>query len=722
MNCKASGKDTYITILLLVVAFLAASVICYFFEAQFPVYAGVAGLFVAAGFWTLIRQNRKKVDEKETEIRYREQLFNILAVNTNDVFLMLSAEDFTVEYVSPNIERVLGFAQEAVKENVKILDRAAYSNGRKIDFDSLKQVASDTPLVLEAERIHNKSGEQRWFLETVYRERINASDKFIVVLSDRTQERKSRKALEEALNIARVANESKSIFLSNMSHDIRTPMNAIVGLSTLLQRDAENPDKVREHIKKITASSRHLLGLINDILDMSKIQNGKTTLSVAEINLADLIDELGIIIRPQAKAKQQSFEISVCDIQSEHLMGDKLRINQVLLNILSNAVKYTPEGGSVELAIQQLPQKTRNYAHFQFIVKDNGIGMSEDYLNRIFEPFSRVEDNADDMLRGAGLGMAITKNLVDLMGGTIAVESAPGKGSTFTVNLELRIKEPNADADFLKKHGVTHVLIMGEEEGSCANLAASIEGAGASAEYITDDHNAAGMIRNAHENGCNFDLVLLEKKTPGGEELETVKTIREILPGGTAVVLLSDCDWSEIEEEASEAGINAFLSEPFFLSNFKKCVEEIRSRDREQDITVKGGALKGKHFLLAEDNELNSEVLSELLDMSGATCDIVSNGLSAFEKFENSEAGRYDMILMDVRMPVMNGYEATRAIRNCSHPHAKTIPIIAMTANAFAEDVRDALDAGMDAHIAKPVDMGRLEIEAAEIFARGVIH
>lgn len=720
MNDKASGKDTYIFILLLLAAFLAASGVCYFFKAQFFVYAAVAGLFVVAEFWILIRQNRKKVKEKETEIRYREQLFNILAVNTNDVFLMLSAEDYSVEYVSPNIERVLGFTQDAVKEDVRVLGRAAYSNGRKMDFDVMDRVESDKPLVLEAERIHNQSGEQRWFLETVYRERINDSYKFIVVLSDRTQERRSRKALEEALNSARVANESKSIFLSNMSHDIRTPMNAIVGLSTLLQRDAGNPEKVREHTKKITTSSRNLLGLINDILEMSKIENGKTTLNVMEINLAEMIDELGIIIRPQAKAKQQKFEISVYDICSEYLLGDKLRINQVLINILSNAVKYTPVGGSVEMEVRQLSQKTRNYARFQFVVKDSGVGMQADYLERIFDPFTRDENSTENMAQGTSLGMAIARNLVDLMGGTIDVESVPGQGSTFTVNLELRIKEQTADADFWKRNGVTHVLITGEEEESCTGLTGAMEGTGVAAEYASGTDNAVAMIQNAHESGRDFDLVLLERRTDCG--LETAKALRQVLPTNTPMILLSACDWNGTEEEAAAAGIKGFLSRPFFLSNFRRVVEELRNTEDKQDIAAKEGALKGKHFLVAEDNELNSEILSELLDMSEATCDIAANGLSAFEMFENSGAGKYDMILMDVRMPVMNGYEATRAIRNCSHPHAKTIPIIAMTANAFAEDVRDALDAGMDAHIAKPVDMGRLEMEAAEIFARGVIH
>ncbi len=397
---------------------------------------------------------------------------------------------------------------------------------------------------------------------------------------------RSKETAEEAFRIAEEANRAKSSFLSNMSHDIRTPMNAIVGFATLLARDADNPGRVMEYTKKITASSQHLLGLINDILDISKIEAGKTTLNLSDENVVELIENIDSIIRPQMKAKGHTFDVYSKELNHEHVVMDKLRLNQILLNLLSNAVKYTPDGGMVTLTVQELPQLTKQLARFRFIVADNGYGMSEEYQQKIFQAFTREEDSVTNKIQGTGLGMAITKNLLDLMGGTISLESEKGKGSTFTVNLELQVSERALD------------------QGT------------------------------------------LSQKAGAGEPKEPVR------------------------EES---------------------------------------ALQGMHILVAEDNEINSEILQELLHMSGATCDICENGRLVVDAFEKSDAGQYQVILMDVQMPVMNGYEATAAIRESIHPLATRIPIIAMTANAFAEDVRDALEAGMNGHVAKPIDMTVLE-------------
>ncbi len=395
---------------------------------------------------------------------------------------------------------------------------------------------------------------------------------------------RSKETAEQAFQIAEEANKAKSSFLSNMSHDIRTPMNAIVGFSALLARDADNADKVREYTRKITSSSQHLLGLINDILDISKIEAGKTTLNLSNESMVDLIDNIDSIIRPQMKAKGHTFEIHNEGLEHVQVVMDKLRLNQILLNLLSNAVKYTPDGGHVTLTVQELPQFTKQLAHFRIIVADDGYGMSEEYVEKIFQAFTREEDSVTNKIQGTGLGMAITKNLLDLMGGKISVESEKGKGSTFTVDLELQIGEQKADS----------VHVHGQDSGTEAD---------------------------------------------GGEQ----------------------------------------------------------------------GVLHGMHILVAEDNEINAEILGELLDMEGATCDICENGRLVVDTFEKSVPGRYQIVLMDVQMPVMNGYDATRAIRDSGHPLALSIPIIAMTANAFAEDIRDALEAGMNAHVAKPVDMTVLE-------------
>lgn len=687
-------------------------------SSQMFVFTILIAIFIFGVFMLVLRQHRKNVMEKELEIQYREQLFSILANNTEDVFIMFTTSDKKVEYISPNVERVLGILPDEVKADLFVLDENSSDAGRR-DFKEISSLEPGSSLTIERERIHKKTGERRWFMETAYRVSIDDADKIIVLLSDRTAEKQKKEALEQALEIAEVANQSKSTFLSNMSHDIRTPMNAIVGLCTLLQRDADNPERVREHTKKITASSRHLLGLINDVLDMSKIESGKTTLNITEINLAEIVDELGTIIRPQAKAKHQTFEISVFDVKTEHLQGDPLRINQILINILSNAVKYTQVGGHVEMVIRQMPQMAKNYANLRFIIKDDGIGMSPKYIETIFHPFTREINSITNKVQGTGLGMAITKNLVDLMGGTISVESAPGKGSTFTVDLELRIQEKEIDQDFWKKHGVTHALIVDDETEVCTSIITAMAGTGVAMQFALDGHSAVQIVDREHRDGRDFDLVLIDWKMPGMDGIETARRIREIIPEDVPIMILTAYDWGEIEEEAIAAGINGFLPKPFFLSNFKQTIEKLKLRIGEgADLKEQASVLAGKHILAAEDNELNSEILAELLGMIGATCDLTENGQQALECFEKSVPGQYDLILLDIQMPVMNGYEAARAIRASKHPLAKSIPIIAMTANAFAEDIKNALDAGMDAHVAKPVDIERIEAVFKDILAK----
>lgn len=524
---------------------------------------------------------------------------------------------------------------------------------------------------------------------------------------------KAYQSAEKERHTAERASRAKSEFLSNMSHDIRTPMNAIVGFSTLLQRDAHDPDRVYEYTRKISSSSQHLLGLINDVLDMSKIESGKTTLNISEISLAEVVDELGAMMQVQAKAKHQDFRIYVYDVCNEEILGDRLRINQILINILSNAVKYTPDGGKIEMSVRQLPQHTKNYARFRFVIKDNGIGMSEEYLETIFQPFSRESSKKTAGIQGTGLGMAITKNLIDLMGGTISVESELDHGSTFTLVLELRIKEQNVDPEFWIKHGVTHLLVVDDEEEICLGVQKTMTGTGVNIQYALGGQEAVAMAEGAEADGRGFDLVIIDWQMPDISGIETARRIRKIVPSNVPIMILTAYDISSIEEEGTKAGVDGFLQKPFFLSNFKMIVDSMKGTGEEaqskfgpddEEIT-----LEGMHILAAEDIELNAEILMELLKIAGATCEWAGNGQEALEMFEQSEPGHYDLILMDVQMPVMNGYDATRAIRGCSHPQAETVPIIAMTANTFSEDVKDALDAGMNAHVGKPVDMNLLK-------------
>ena len=517
----------------------------------------------------------------------------------------------------------------------------------------------------------------------------------------------SKESAEQAFQIAEEANRAKSSFLSNMSHDIRTPMNAIVGFAALLARDADNPDKVLEYTKKITASSQHLLGLINDILDISKIEAGKTTLNLTGENMVDLIESIDSIIRPQMRAKGHQFEVYTRGLNHEQVVMDKLRLNQILLNLLSNAVKYTPDGGRVTFTVQELPQHAKQLAHFRFTVADNGYGMSEEYQKKLFQAFTREEDSVTNKIQGTGLGMAITKNLLDLMGGAIAVDSKKGRGTTFTVDLELQISGDSIDQDFWKKHNITRLLTVDDEEVICQNIQLAMEGTGVSVDYTLSGAAAVELVKQSELEGRLYNIVLLDWKMPGMDGVETARRIREAVPKDIPVLVLTSYDWPEIEEEARAAGVDAFLSKPFFLSSLRQKMDSLLSRQQEepQQEQAEHGVLQGLHILVAEDNEINAEILSELLDMAGCTCQVCENGQMAVEAFAQSAPGEYQLILMDVQMPVMNGYDATRAIRKLDHSMARTVPIVAMTANAFAEDIRDALESGMNAHVAKPIDM-----------------
>ena len=514
--------------------------------------------------------------------------------------------------------------------------------------------------------------------------------------------------LAEALQAAQIASSSKTTFLSNMSHDIRTPMNAILGFTILLAKDADNPGKVREYTKKITASGQHLLSLINDVLDVSKIESGKVVLTIGEFTLNNMVSSVDAIIRPMAREKGQEFEVLVSGVKQEHLIGDETRINQILINLLSNAVKYTQEGGNIWLRIIGLGQHSSQYEHIRIEVEDNGYGMSQDYLEVIFDAFTRAENSTTNKVQGTGLGMAITKNIVELMGGTIQVSSQVDKGSLFIVELDLRIPDGKSDEQFWQENKIHRILVVDDEADMGRNIQMLMEDAGVQAELAFCGEDALCRIRSAQEMGEHYDVILLDWKMPDMDGIETARCIRKIVPDGTLILLLSAHDWDEIEEDAVGAGIQGFLTKPFFVSAFKEKIFEINTA-HDQEIqaseNAKEHSLNGVHFLVAEDNEINSEILEELLEVEGAVCHIAENGHLAVEAFKNAPPGTFDAILMDVQMPVMNGYEATLAIRSLEREDAETIPIIAMTANAFAEDVRDAKDAGMNDHIAKPIDM-----------------
>lgn len=529
------------------------------------------------------------------------------------------------------------------------------------------------------------------------------------VRKEREAEREvQNRQLAEALQAAQIASNSKTMFLSNMSHDIRTPMNAVLGFTALLAKDAGNTDKVREYTKKIMASGQHLLSLINDILDVSKIESGKVVLNFEEFTLNDLVSSVDAIIRPMAKAKDQAFHVEVTGVKHEYLMGDETRVNQILINLLSNAVKYTQERGNIWFRIIGLKQRSSQYEHIRIEVEDDGYGMTPEYLETIFDAFTRAENSTTNKVQGTGLGMAITKNIVELMGGTIEVSSEVDKGSLFGVELEFRIPEGQADKLFWKKMGITRILAVDGDEEICNDIQTLMKDTEVLVDTAFCVDDAMGLLQEDN-GGERYQAVLLDWNVVGAEGMETAEKIREIIPVTVPILFLAAYDEEGMEEMLRMANTEV-ITKPFFVSAFKEKIMELQGDAEEHGSgTVEGDNLKGLYFLAAEDNEINAEILAEILDIEGAGCEIVENGQLALERFMEAEEGRFDAILMDVQMPVMNGYDATRAIRRLERKDAGEIPIIAMTANAFAEDEKEALDAGMDVHMAKPIDIELLK-------------
>jgi signal transduction histidine kinase/CheY-like chemotaxis protein len=514
--------------------------------------------------------------------------------------------------------------------------------------------------------------------------------------------------LAEALQAARIASNSKTMFLSNMSHDIRTPMNAVLGFTTLLSMDAENPAKVREYTKKIMASGQHLLNLINDILDVSKIESGKVVLGFEEFTLNDLVSSVNAIIRPMAAAKCQDFYVDVTGVRHERLVGDEMRMNQILINLLSNAVKYTQEGGRIWFRIIGLKQRSGQYEHIRIEVEDNGYGMSQEYLKTIFDAFTRAENSTTNKVQGTGLGMAITKNIVELMGGTIEVFSQVDKGSLFRIELELRIAQDQADRQFWTANKIDRLLLADRDEEDVQNIRTLMRETGVWVDTVSDMETCISRIRESGTAGEGYQLLLVEWEMAEKEDFRQMRELRDAWPD-LPVLFLMSCDAQEAAEILPIENA-AVLNNPFFVAALKEKIVEMQGEQGypAAEEAEEYHSLTGMRFLAAEDNAINAEILTELLEIEEAACEIAENGRLAVERFTHAAEGEFDAILMDVQMPVMNGYDAARAIRSLSRPDAAEIPIIAMTANAFAEDEKAALDAGMNAHVAKPIDMKRL--------------
>ena len=537
-----------------------------------------------------------------------------------------------------------------------------------------------------------------------------------------TQRAVQQAVLAEKLQKAEAADRAKSVFLSNMSHDIRTPMNAIIGFTTLAQANLDNRERTQDYLKKIMSSSNHLLSLINDILDMSRIESGKLNIEEKECSISEIFRDMRNIIQSQMYSKQLDFFMDTIDVVDEDIYCDKLHVNQVLLNLLSNAIKFTPAGGTVALTIRQLPRAPRGYGSYEIRVKDTGIGMSEEFTKHIFEPFERERNTTASGIQGTGLGMAITKNIIDTMGGTIELVSEQGKGTEFTIHLDFRLQSEPKTVEVVQELEGMRALVVDDSFSTCDSVTKMLRQIGMRSEWVMHGKEAVLHARQAYELGDEYHAYIIDWFLPDLSGLEVVRQVRAIVGDSAPIIIVTAYDWTAFEEEARNAGATAFCNKPVFLSELRDVLLAATSRTEPELQTVSlpdlSRQLQGKRLLLAEDNELNREIAEELLSDSGFVVETAEDGTVALEKVKNSVPGYYALVLMDIQMPRMNGYDAARAIRALEDPKLAAIPIVAMTANAFDEDRKRALESGMNAHIAKPIDIKKLLEVLTEILGQ----
>ena len=656
----------------------------------------------------ILQKNRISLKRRDIEILYRDELFQKLSMNVDDVFLMLDAKTYKADYVSPNVEKLLGITVEQIQKDIGVLGKLHFEDPKK---NYLKEIQVNEQQEWDFEYVHQKTGEQRWFHIIAMGSEVNGKKKYILVMSDRTVDKKMNQALYEAVRAAETANRAKSTFLSNMSHDIRTPMNAVIGFTTLAVSNIDNKEKVRDYLGKILSSSNHLLSLINDVLDMSRIESGKIHLEETEVSLSDMLHDLKTIISGHIYAKQLELYMDAMDITDEDVYCDKTRLNQVLLNLLSNAIKFTPAGGTVSVRLKQFPGAKKGSGLYEIRVKDSGIGMSQEFVQKIFSPFERERTSTVSRTQGTGLGMAITKNIVDMMGGTIEVRTEQGKGTEFIVRLPLRIQSEQRSIEKIADLEDLKALVVDDDFNTCDSVTKMLVKVGMRSEWTLSGKEAVLRARQSMELGDAFHAYIIDWRLPDMNGIEVTRQIRS-MGDDTPIIILTAYDWSDIEVEARAAGVNAFCAKPLFMSDIREtlmaAIGQKQTGAEDRILPEAGPDFRGRCILLVEDNELNREIAEELLKQYGFLVDIAENGAEAVEKVKNSAPGTYDLVLMDIQMPVMNGYEATEQIRALEDPALAKIRILAMTANAFDEDRKQALKCGMDGFLSKPIVMEEL--------------
>lgn len=649
----------------------------------------------------------KKMNHK---LYQKNRQFEVLSDTVDETFLIFEANKPQCDFVSGNAERVLGISPDFLqKEWTRIYQYMSEETAEEIRRETGSSSKTSWDTVIE---YHNpKTSQKHWLQLRFYRIGENGTTKFIMTLTDRTEERRANQALKDALVNAQKANNAKKDFLSRMSHEIRTPMNAIIGMTTIAAASIEDRLRVENCLEKISYSSKHLLMLINDVLDMSRIESNRMRINTEPFELYQFLNTFVSVVYPQAVEKGLEFTEKAIGF-SEHttFLGDPLRLNQILLNLISNAIKFTPRGGKVSFEVVQLPSRGKR-SWLRFVVTDTGIGMDELGLSRLYTPFEQADASIAGKYGGTGLGMSITQNLVTLMGGYINVSSKPGEGTTFTV--ELPFEQSNIDLQNTPEKALESldVLVVDDEQDICEHTVLLLERMRIHAEWVLSGAEAVERVEQAMKSDQGFDVCFIDWKMPEMDGVETARRIRETVGPDTPIIIISAYDWSDIEEEARAVGVNGFIAKPMFQSSIYNVLVNVTNGAfgmAESKAGVRGHSLEGKRLLLAEDNALNMEIAKALLEMNGAAVEGVENGKEAVEHFARMKPGYFDAILMDVQMPVMDGCEATRQIRACGRGDALSIPIIATTANAFAEDVAAVMSVGMDAHISKPLDIKQL--------------
>ncbi|MBQ6588477.1 MAG: response regulator [Butyrivibrio sp.] len=655
-------------------------------------------------------RNEKDLQLKDNDIHYREWLFDFVVERNNDILAVVDGDSYVPSFVTSNVEDVLGIPLNDVKEDIRALNRVHKSEETDgITLEHVFETCRDTgeAFIQDEIQLENvRTGEHLYYRGITVTTIDDGGKRTAIALYDRTQEIKRNHQLQEALNAAETANKAKTSFLANMSHDFRTPMNAITGFNLLIDKHADEPEKVKEYTHKISLASQNLLSMLNDVLDMSKIESGKTTLDIKEMPIGLLLEEINSVISFQAKNKNQEYVVTVGGLQHDIFMGDKQRINEILMNILGNAIKYTPEGGRIEFSIIESSSSSEGFQNVTFTIKDNGIGMKPEYKDKIFDAFSREEKGATKTIQGTGLGMAITKSLVELMGGTIRVESEEGKGSTFIVNL--RLKAIESDVDFWKANGIYTMLVVNGDKAEDEKHRKAYANEDLDVTRAFTGSEALKYVDEMRSDNKHYDFILIDETIDDTTVVELVKNIRARDNKNNSLIFAVTDNYEMNADALKAAGCNDILQKPVFVTNLKQAIEDVTKMNAEKE-EEPTNPLEGMHFLAAEDNDINADILIELMDMFGATVTRGVNGQEVVELFKKAKEGDYDMILMDIQMPVMNGYEAAAAIRSIQTDWAQRIPIIAMTANAYADDVQLAFDAGMNAHVTKPIDIKVVE-------------